>query len=126
MITPFLSPGRSTSSRAINHQRAISVSTKSACHTSFVPHHVHVDSNLDLGRRKCGHPRAFSHVWHHIKLQDFANFWTALKSSEVVKDVSKDTDVIKWTFKDGTILEVKQEEHSVSLRHRSIASRCSG
>ena len=54
-----------------------------------------------------------SHVWHHIKLQDFANFWSALKSSAVVKDVSKETDVIRWSFKDGTVLEVKQEEHSV-------------
>jgi len=53
-----------------------------------------------------------SHVWHHIKLQDFANFWSALKSSSVVKDVSQETDVIRWSFKDGTILEVKQEEHS--------------
>merc|ERR1712010_118866 len=32
----------------------------------------------------------FSNVWHLLKLQDFA----------------------KWSFKDGTVLEVKQEEHS--------------
>ncbi|KAI0120431.1 Bet v1-like protein [Hypoxylon sp. EC38] len=53
-----------------------------------------------------------SHVWHLIKLQDFANFWSALKSSEYVKGTSDETDVVKWTFKDGTQLEVKQEEHS--------------
>ncbi|KAK1768212.1 hypothetical protein QBC33DRAFT_536544 [Phialemonium atrogriseum] len=53
-----------------------------------------------------------SHVWHHIKLHDFANFWTALKKSEFVKGVSNETDVVKWTFKDGTTVEVKQEEHS--------------
>jgi hypothetical protein len=56
-----------------------------------------------------------SHVWHQIKLENFANFWSALKSSELVKGVSQDTDVIKWTFKDGSAVEVKQEEHSVSL-----------
>ena len=31
-----------------------------------------------------------------------------------MKGVSPETDVVKWTFKDGTVLEVKQEEHSVS------------
>lgn len=31
-----------------------------------------------------------------------------------VKGASPDTDVVKWTFKDGTVIEVKQEEHSVS------------
>ncbi|KAI0845828.1 hypothetical protein F5Y00DRAFT_160932 [Daldinia vernicosa] len=53
-----------------------------------------------------------SHVWHHIKLQDFSNFWSALKSSQYVKGTSDETDVVKWTFQDGTELEVKQEEHS--------------
>ena len=54
-------------------------------------------------------------VWHLIKLQNFADFWGALKKSEWVKGASADReDVFKWTFKDGTILEVKQDEHSVS------------
>ncbi|KAF1811499.1 Bet v1-like protein [Eremomyces bilateralis CBS 781.70] len=53
-----------------------------------------------------------SKVWHLIKLQDFATFWTNLSKSEITKGVSPDTDVIKWTFQDGTVLEVKQEEHS--------------
>ncbi|KAH6891514.1 hypothetical protein B0T10DRAFT_313499 [Thelonectria olida] len=57
-----------------------------------------------------------SHVWHHIKLQDFANFWSALSKSEWVKGTSPDTDIVKWTFKDGTVVEVKQEEHS-SINH---------
>jgi hypothetical protein len=51
-------------------------------------------------------------VWHHIKLHEFANFWTALKGSELVKGVSHEADVARWTFKDGTVLDVKQEEHS--------------
>jgi len=56
-----------------------------------------------------------SHVWHHIKLESFADWWSALKSSKLVKGVSDDTDVIEWTFKDGSVVQVKQEEHSVSL-----------
>lgn len=56
-----------------------------------------------------------SHVWHHIKLKNFADFWTALKSSEATQ-AQEETDVVKWTFKDGTELEVKQEEHS-TLNH---------
>ena len=53
-----------------------------------------------------------SAVWHLIKLQDFHHFWTKLEKSYHVKGTSHETDVVKWTFKDGTVLEVKQEEHS--------------
>ena len=57
-------------------------------------------------------------VWHQIKLQDFGTFWSKLEKSEWVKGSSPETDIVKWTFKDGTVLEVKQEEHSVSrFRH---------
>ncbi|KAG6986554.1 hypothetical protein G7Y79_00078g100080 [Physcia stellaris] len=38
-----------------------------------------------------------SQVWHLIKLQDFHKFWSKLEKSE----------------HDGTVLDVKQEEHSV-------------
>ncbi len=55
-----------------------------------------------------------SSVWHLIKLQDFHNFWSKLDKSEYVKGASPETDVVKWTFKDGTVLDVKLEEHSVS------------
>ena len=57
---------------------------------------------------------SFSDVWHLIKLQDFSKFWSNLSKSEEVKGASAETDIVKWTFKDGTVLEVKQEEHSVS------------
>ncbi|KUI70121.1 hypothetical protein VM1G_06286 [Cytospora mali] len=57
-----------------------------------------------------------SKVWHFIKLQDFSKFWSSLSKSEVVKGASDETDVFKWTFKDGTVYEVKQEEHS-SINH---------
>ncbi|KAK4504875.1 hypothetical protein PRZ48_002838 [Zasmidium cellare] len=53
-----------------------------------------------------------SHVWHYVKLQDFSKFWSAVSKSEYVKGASEETDIVKWSFKDGTVLEVKQEEHS--------------
>jgi hypothetical protein len=57
-----------------------------------------------------------SHVWHLIKIQDFSKFWSALSASEYVKGASEETDIVKWTFKDGSVIEVKQEEHSVCRR----------
>ena len=54
-------------------------------------------------------------VWHFVKLEEFSKFWSAISKSEFVKGASPDTDVVKWTFKDGTVLEVKLEEHSVSF-----------
>jgi len=35
-----------------------------------------------------------------------------LNKAEEVKDSSDESFVVKWTFKDGTAYEVKQEEHS--------------
>ncbi|KAL8878493.1 MAG: hypothetical protein Q9198_003704 [Flavoplaca austrocitrina] len=61
-------------------------------------------------------PAHLSHVWHFIKLQDFHTFWSKLKGSDFVKGASPETDVVKWEFKDGTMLDVKQEEHS-SIDH---------
>ena len=54
-----------------------------------------------------------SQVWHLIKLQDFDKFWTKLSKSEHVQGTSPETDIVKWTFEDGTVLDVKLEEHSV-------------
>jgi hypothetical protein len=68
----------------------------------------------------------FSDVWHLIKLESFSSFWSALKSSDFVKGASPDTDVVKWTFKDGTVLEVKQEEHSVSTPQVPIPEQSFG
>ena len=64
----------------------------------------------------------FSDVWHLIKLENFSDFWSALTKSEFVKGASPDTDIVKWTFKDGIVLEVKQEEHSVGTQESSIVS----
>ncbi|KAG7287599.1 hypothetical protein NEMBOFW57_007111 [Staphylotrichum longicolle] len=53
-----------------------------------------------------------SHVWHFIKLPEFHKFWSAIKEAEHVKGTSTETDVVKWTFRDGSVVEVKQDEHS--------------
>ncbi|KAF2715578.1 Bet v1-like protein [Pleomassaria siparia CBS 279.74] len=58
----------------------------------------------------------FSAVWHLIKLENFSTFWSKLSKSATVKGTSPETDIVKWTFTDGTELEVKQEEHS-SIDH---------
>ncbi|KAJ4300124.1 hypothetical protein N0V88_002793 [Collariella sp. IMI 366227] len=56
-----------------------------------------------------------SHVWHFIKLGEFDKFWPAVNKAEHVKNVSNETDVVRWTFKDGSTAEVKQDEHSVRV-----------
>ncbi|MCJ1462420.1 hypothetical protein MMC07_001021 [Pseudocyphellaria aurata] len=61
-----------------------------------------------------------SAVWHLIKLQEFHRFWSKLSSSEHEKGTSPETDVVKWTFKDGTVYDVKQEEHSRHLNHSAL------
>lgn len=55
-----------------------------------------------------------SFVWHFIKLQEFDKFWSAISKAEHVKGTSEETDIVRWTFKDGNVIEVKQDEHSVS------------
>ncbi|KAL8814080.1 MAG: hypothetical protein Q9223_006668 [Gallowayella weberi] len=60
-------------------------------------------------------PAQLSHVWHLIKLQDFSSWWSKLQGDDFIKGASPETDVVKWTFKDGTAWDVKQEEHSVRL-----------
>jgi hypothetical protein len=80
---------------------------------SRIPTSTSVTESAVIGAR-------FSDVWHLIKLESFSDFWSALTKSEVVKGVSPDTDIVKWTFKDGTVLELKQEEHSVSPKELVI------
>jgi hypothetical protein len=46
-------------------------------------------------------------LWNAIQLPNVASFWTN------VKEVQSSANVTKWTFQDGTVLDVKQEEHSV-------------
>ena len=59
-----------------------------------------------------------SAVWHLMKLHSFPEFWTALNKSEPVKGASSDADLVKWTFKDGTELDIKLEAHSVCIHSR--------
>jgi hypothetical protein len=65
-------------------------------------------------------------LWNLIQLPNVASFWTNLK------EVQSSANVTKWTFQDGTVLDVKQEEHSVSqiisepdpaVRPRSISDQ---
>ena len=65
-------------------------------------------------------------VWHLIKLPSFPQFWRALSKAEEVKGASPETDIVRWHFKDGTRLEVKMEEHSVSLDPRYERAECGG
>ncbi|KAJ9117245.1 hypothetical protein QFC20_000390 [Naganishia adeliensis] len=58
----------------------------------------------------------FSDVWTLIKLGRFSEWSSALSKSEVVKGASDEADVYRFTFQDGTVQDVKQEEHS-SLDH---------
>ena len=48
-------------------------------------------------------------------VRDFQKFWTALKGSETV-DSQEETDVVRWTFQDGTVLE--EEVVEAPLGHR--------
>ena len=57
-------------------------------------------------------PAHISQVWHLLKLQTFDAFWSALSKTENVKGASPETDIIRWHFKDGTVQDIKQEEHS--------------
>jgi hypothetical protein len=58
-------------------------------------------------------------IWNVIQLDNFHMFWTNLGKSEKVKDAASEASVTKWSFKDGTVLEVKQEEHSVRSHVRA-------
>ncbi|KAK4188762.1 hypothetical protein QBC35DRAFT_185441 [Podospora australis] len=53
-----------------------------------------------------------SHVWHFIKLGEIPKFWSAIEKAETVTGTSDDTDVFRWSFKDGSVVEIKQDEHS--------------
>ena len=63
--------------------------------------------------------------WKHSKT-NVGLRWSKLSSSSTSEgSTSPEADVVKWKFQDGTELDVKQEEHSVSqIRSRySIAHR---
>jgi hypothetical protein len=60
-----------------------------------------------------------SHVWYFLsRLPEFHKFWSAIDKAEHVKGTARgpETDTVRWTFKDGTVVEVKQDEYS-NLEH---------
>lgn len=76
--------------------------------------HPRVSFRIELWQGPIGAPPELTLCDSYPRaVKNFADFWTALKSSEATQ-AQEETDVVKWTFKDGTELEVKQEEHSVS------------
>ncbi|KAH8589815.1 hypothetical protein B0O99DRAFT_522475 [Bisporella sp. PMI_857] len=56
-----------------------------------------------------------SSIWRLIKLKEFAKFYTGISKSETVPSDDGET-IIRWTFKDGTVLDVKEEEYS-TIKH---------
>jgi hypothetical protein len=61
-----------------------------------------------------------SSVWHLIKLHDFNKWWTKVAKATHVKGTSHETDVVKWHFKDSTVLDIKMEEHSVRIQKHFV------
>lgn len=66
-------------------------------------------------------PAHISQVWHLIKLPDFHTWWSVLAKSAPVTDASPETETVRFSFKDGTVQDVKQEEHSVRPPRRARA-----
>ncbi|KAL4935590.1 hypothetical protein BDV06DRAFT_228691 [Aspergillus oleicola] len=57
-----------------------------------------------------------STLWKLIKLENFTKFYTGLTSSEIIPAEDEGKDVVKWTFEDGTVLIVREEEFS-TVKH---------
>jgi len=54
-------------------------------------------------------------VWDLVKLENFSKFYSGIGKSECIQPCCDGADVIRWTFHDGMVIEVKREEYSVSL-----------
>ncbi|KAL4793063.1 hypothetical protein BDV19DRAFT_391504 [Aspergillus venezuelensis] len=55
-------------------------------------------------------------IWSLIKLTNFTKFYTSLTQSEIIPAEDEGKDVVKWTFADGTVLLVREEEFS-TVKH---------
>ncbi|KAL4965790.1 uncharacterized protein BDV14DRAFT_199564 [Aspergillus stella-maris] len=55
-------------------------------------------------------------IWYLIKLTNFTKFYTGLTKSEIIPAEDEGKDVVKWTFADGTVLLVREEEYS-TVKH---------
>ncbi|KAH8589829.1 hypothetical protein B0O99DRAFT_636305 [Bisporella sp. PMI_857] len=63
---------------------------------------------------------SLSSVWRLVKLKEFVNFYTAISKSELVSSANEEKDIVRWTFQDGTVLEVKEEEYSTEKHYMSF------
>jgi hypothetical protein len=123
-----LGPTESSANHSLHF--SISLSTSISCttpetnhHESIAHHEIIMSARIPTSTsvsESAVIEASFSDVWHLIKLQDFSKFWSALEKSDWVKGTSDEADVVKWTFKDGAVVEVKQEEHSVRTPVASI------
>lgn len=55
-------------------------------------------------------------VWRLVKLKRFIDFFEGIIKSETIHaqdDDNDDREIIRWTFEDGTVLDVVEEEYSV-------------
>ncbi|KAL4928008.1 uncharacterized protein BDV17DRAFT_292028 [Aspergillus undulatus] len=57
-----------------------------------------------------------SAIWRLIQLKNFEKFYIGLTSTEILPSDDEGKDTIKWTFADGTVLHVKEEEFS-TVKH---------
>lgn len=55
-----------------------------------------------------------SKVWSMVQLKNFQNFFVDINKTEILPSEDLQKEVIRWTFDDGTVLDVREEEYSVS------------
>ena len=66
-------------------------------------------------------PAPLASIWPLVKPERFVDFYTAISKSESI--ISDDGEsIVRWTFPDGTMLYIREEEYSVSLLVPSIPS----
>ncbi|KAI6369731.1 hypothetical protein MCOR25_004360 [Pyricularia grisea] len=53
-----------------------------------------------------------SKVWSLIQLRNFQNFFVGINKTEILSSKDSQSEVIRWTFDDGTVLDVREEEYS--------------
>ncbi|KAL5905928.1 hypothetical protein ACKVV7_010321 [Pyricularia oryzae] len=53
-----------------------------------------------------------SKVWRMVQLKNFQNFFVDINKTEILPSEDLQKEVIRWTFDDGTVLDVREEEYS--------------
>ncbi|SPJ85367.1 uncharacterized protein FTOL_11148 [Fusarium torulosum] len=62
-------------------------------------------------------------VWRLVKLKKFIDFFEGIIKSETIHaqdDDNDDREIIRWTFEDGTVLDVVEEEYSTVKYYMSF------